>query len=168
MGGVRQLIGDIWRHSHPPGLDVPDHAFLVLSSQGVHSGPPKMRQHRTLRAGERKRALPRQGPVSTSPSGGCDAERAWKRAGIDELVWTSCPHHAFRAGFQSGLRRLGADTEAVEYLVGHSRGDVRERYVDPDSLPLVAAVALVPEIGVTTDERTGLVHDLDERRKEKG
>ncbi len=76
-----------------------------------------------------------------------DAQRAWERAGVDRGVWERCAHHAFRAGFTSGLKRLGADTEAVEYLVGHSRGDVRERYADPEALPLVEAVRLVPRIG---------------------
>lgn len=79
-----------------------------------------------------------------------DAQRAWTRAGVDSAVWDGCAHHAFRAGFSSGLKRAGADTEAVEYLVGHSRG-IREHYVGPDSLPLVAAVALVPPIGVVVD-----------------
>lgn len=75
-----------------------------------------------------------------------DAQRAWRRAGVDSAVWQGCAHHAFRAGFCSGLARLGADVEAVEVLVGHSRG-VRERYVGPDALPLVEAVGLVPAIG---------------------
>ena len=85
-----------------------------------------------------------------------DAARAWARAGVDPAVCDQ-PHHAFRAGFVSGLARLGADREAVEYLVGHA-GGVRERYLDPDALPLVRAVELVPEIGSTTEERTGSVH----------
>ncbi len=76
-----------------------------------------------------------------------DAQRAWERAGVEPLVWEGCAHHAFRAGFQAELKAAGADTEAVEYLVGHSRGDVRERYVGPDALPLVEAVALVPAFG---------------------
>lgn len=75
-----------------------------------------------------------------------DAQRAWARAGVDEAVWSGCAHHAFRAGFQSGLKSLGADDEAVEFLVGHSRG-IREHYVGPDALPLVDAVRLVPELG---------------------
>lgn len=76
---------------------------------------------------------------------GRDGRRTWKRAGVPEEVWRGCPHHAFRAGFQSGLKRLRADTEAVRYLVGHSR-DLREHYVGPDALPLVETVGLVPEI----------------------
>ena len=72
-----------------------------------------------------------------------DAARAWRRSGVREEVWHGSPHHCFRAGFQSGLKRLGADDEAVEYLVGHSRG-IREHYVDRESLPTWEAVLLVP------------------------
>lgn len=75
-----------------------------------------------------------------------DADRAWARAGVDPAVWRGCGHHAFRAGFQSGLTALGASAEAVEHLVGHSRGDVRERYVGPGALPLLDAVRLVPPV----------------------
>jgi integrase len=69
--------------------------------------------------------------------------RAWKRAGVPPIVWARRPDHAFRKGFVSGLQRAGADRDAVEYLVGHSRG-LRGVYVDPDALPLIEAVALVP------------------------
>lgn len=72
-----------------------------------------------------------------------DADRAWKRAGVDKAIWKGCGHHAFRAGFQSELKRAGADDEAVKFLVGHSLG-VREHYLDPSSLPMLAAVKLVP------------------------
>jgi integrase len=75
-----------------------------------------------------------------------DAMRAWERAGVDKALWQRRAHHAFRAGFTSGLKRLGADSEAVEYLLGHSRG-IREHYVSPDDLPLVEAVGLVPAFG---------------------
>lgn len=78
-----------------------------------------------------------------------DAARAWRRAGVDPGRWEGSAHHAFRAGFQSGLKQLGADDEVVEFLVGHSRG-IREHYVSPEALPLVAAVQLVPPVGVCT------------------
>lgn len=81
-----------------------------------------------------------------------DAQRAWTRAGVDSAVWSSCAHHAFRAGFVSGLKVAGADDEAVEHLVGHSRG-IRDRYADPFALPLLDAVALIPPIGESVDER---------------
>lgn len=81
-----------------------------------------------------------------------DAARAWERGGVDPSV-CELPHHAFRAGFVSGLTRLGAEVEAVEYLVGHAAG-IRDRYVDPDALALVEAVELVPEVGSTTSERS--------------
>lgn len=75
-----------------------------------------------------------------------DLQRGWVRAGVLREVWEHRAHHAFRAGFESGLKRAGADDEAVEYLVGHSRG-IREHYVSWDALPLVEAVGLVPPIG---------------------
>lgn len=79
-----------------------------------------------------------------------DAQRAWRRAGVDAAVWQDCAHHAFRAGFQSGLKLLGADDEAVQFLVGHS-GGLRARYVGPEALPLVTAVGLVPAFGESVD-----------------
>jgi integrase len=78
-----------------------------------------------------------------------DASAAWTRAEVDERVWQGHPHHAFRSGFISSLKRAGADTEAVEFLVGHSRG-IREVYAAPDSLPLLEAVRRVPPIEVGT------------------
>jgi integrase len=88
-----------------------------------------------------------------------DAGRAWARAGIPAEVWERCPHHAFRAGFQSGLKRLKADDEAVRFLVGHSIG-VRAHYLDPAALPLVEAVGLLPPIGEATDHN---VRRIDQR-----
>lgn len=72
-----------------------------------------------------------------------DMVKAWIAAGIDEAKWKGRPDHAFRAGLQSGLKRLRADDEAVKQLVGHSRG-VRGRYVDAPSLPMHEAVGLIP------------------------
>jgi integrase len=82
--------------------------------------------------------------------------RAWVRAGVPREVWapphlhTSHPHHAFRAGFQSELRRSGADAFAIERLVGHTLGGQRDSYTDPTALPLRAAVGMIPvlEAGV--------------------
>ncbi len=71
--------------------------------------------------------------------------RAWLGAGVRPVVWKQRPHHAFRKGFVSGLRRLGADGDAVEFLVGHSLG-LRGIYIDPDALPLRAAVDLIPPL----------------------
>jgi integrase len=68
--------------------------------------------------------------------------RVWKRAGIPEEYWRGRPHHAFRKGFISCLKREGADEEAVETLVGHSL-DLRGKYLDPDFLPMLDAVAKV-------------------------
>ena len=73
-----------------------------------------------------------------------NARRGWQRAGVREEVWRKRPYHAFRKGFVSGLRRAGAEADAVEYLVGHSLG-LRGVYVDATALRLREAVDLVPE-----------------------
>ena len=78
-----------------------------------------------------------------------DMRRAWQRAKVREIVWNRHSHHSFRKGFISGLKRLGADDEAVEFLVGHSLG-LRGVYTDPDALPLREAVNKVPPIGPST------------------
>jgi len=72
--------------------------------------------------------------------------RAWTAAGVRDGIWRQRPHHAFRKGFVSELRRAGASSDAVEYLVGHSLGLVGV-YTDPRALGLDAAVALVPPLG---------------------
>lgn len=77
-----------------------------------------------------------------------DMDRIWARAGVREAAWMGRPHHAFRKGFTSGLKRLGADDEAVEHLIGHSLG-LRGIYTDPEALPLVEAVALIPPLTTT-------------------
>lgn len=73
-----------------------------------------------------------------------DTVAAWQRAGVREEAWKQ-PHHAFRKGFITGLKRAGADTDAVEYLVGHSLG-LRGVYTDPEAFGLREAVALVPAL----------------------
>lgn len=78
-----------------------------------------------------------------------DFERGWARAGVRKDVWEGRPHHSFRKGFVSGLRHLGADSDAVEFLVGHSLG-LKGVYTDPRALPLQSAVALVPPLDVST------------------
>ena len=45
-----------------------------------------------------------------------DMMRAWKRARVREDAWKQRPHHAFRKGVRSGLKRLGADDMAVEFM----------------------------------------------------
>lgn len=78
-----------------------------------------------------------------------DMCRAWARAVVREDAWKGQSHHAFRKGFVSGLRRAGADPDAVEYLVGHSLG-LKGVYTDPDALALKEAVALIPAVGSVT------------------
>jgi integrase len=75
-----------------------------------------------------------------------DSGRAWEGAGIRKEVWEGRPHHCFRKGFVSELKRAGADADAVEFLVGHSLG-LRGVYLDPDALPLREAVNLIPALG---------------------
>ncbi len=74
-----------------------------------------------------------------------DVARAWSRAGVREEAWRGRPHHSFRKGFVSELRRAGADADAVEFLVGHSLG-LRGIYTDPTALPLRATVDLIPPV----------------------
>ena len=74
-----------------------------------------------------------------------DAARGWQRAGVRPEVWKKRPHHAFRKGWVSSMKRLGADPDAVEYLVGHSLG-LRGVYIDPEALPLRATADLIPPV----------------------
>jgi len=74
-----------------------------------------------------------------------DLAQASRAAGIDPRKWQHRSTHAFRKGFISGLRKAGADPDAVEFLVGHDLGLVGV-YTDPDSFPLAEAVAMVPEV----------------------
>lgn len=76
--------------------------------------------------------------------------RAWTRAGVDRVIWHRRTTHALRKGFASGLRQAGADSDAVDYLLGHSLRAMRGPYLDPAiALNLTAAVALVPPLSVT-------------------
>ncbi len=77
-----------------------------------------------------------------------DMARAWTRAGVRPEAWGQ-PHHSFRKGFVSELKRSRADSDAVEFLVGHSLG-LRGVYTDPSALPLQEAVGLVPRLGVAS------------------
>jgi integrase len=74
-----------------------------------------------------------------------DMGRAWKRAGVREEAWKQRPHHAYRKGVRSGLKRLGADDMAVEFLLGHSLG-IAGVYTDPDAMPLRDAVERIPPL----------------------
>ncbi len=75
-----------------------------------------------------------------------EMSRSWVRSGVRKEAWEGQSHHSFRKGFVSGLRRLGADIDAIEYLVGHSAG-IRGVYTDVEALSLREAVALIPNIG---------------------
>jgi integrase len=73
-----------------------------------------------------------------------DLGRAWARAGVRERVWHGRPSHAFRKGFVTGLKRAGAEGEAVEFLVGHKLPGLRDVYLDPDAHELREAVVRIP------------------------
>lgn len=73
-----------------------------------------------------------------------DAEAAWERSGVRRDVWEGRPHHAFRAGYLSSLRRSGAELDAAEVLLGHAPTKTAKAYLDPEALPLRAAVDLIP------------------------
>lgn len=88
---------------------------------------------------------------------------AWKAATdageVKAVTWavsvetgrgTNSPCHAFRRGLTSNLKREKADTEGVEYYVGHAMPGVRASYLDPDSLDSLALVALIPPLPVRT------------------
>ena len=92
-----------------------------------------------------------------------DVRRLWERTGCAPELYlgrpgsNGQPTHALRRGYQSGLRRLGADFNAVEHLVGHDQPGVSGSYLDASwSLPLREAVAMVPEIGSTVEKVTRL------------
>lgn len=75
----------------------------------------------------------------------------WTIAGVPQAIWTKHVHHCFRSGFTSNLKKDGADSEAVEHLVGHKIEGSRQSYLDPDYMPLRAAANAVPEIGTRKD-----------------
>lgn len=79
--------------------------------------------------------------------------RAWEAAGVPSAAYQGRPVHALRRGFITGQLEAGAQADAVEYIVGHSLGAVRSRYVDPSRLRLAEAVAKVPPLSVSLRER---------------
>lgn len=76
-----------------------------------------------------------------------DAAACWERAGVPERKWKGRPHHAFRAGFLSGLRSRGAPLDAIEVLVGHAPTATARSYLSRDAFDLRAVVDLVPALG---------------------
>lgn len=125
--------------SERAGRTVPLAPVLVaeLAGWGVREGPlVKVAGRHAQKGKPRKSRLPH----------GAMLRRAWKLAGVPEEVWKRRPAHAFRKGFKSGLRALGAHPDAIDYLQGHDLG-VRGVYTDPEALDLEAVVALVPALG---------------------
>lgn len=85
-----------------------------------------------------------------------DMARAWQRAGVRPEVYVGRPDHAFRKGFRSGLKREGADKEAIEYLIGHIIGEGEEgTYTDPDALPLLETIRKVPPLAIPAGPEAG-------------
>jgi integrase len=144
---VRPELGKSQQEQSGRVIPISQHLVSVLASWGRREGPiiPSSRKigprHREARAR--------------------DAQRAWIRAGVREEAFRQ-PHHAFRKGLISGLKRAGADADAVEYLVGHSLG-LRGVYTDPDALPLREAVALIPPLSI--EGSIVSMDDMRERRK---
>jgi len=77
---------------------------------------------------------------------GYQVHQAWRAAGVPESMTAHRPLHGLRKGFVSGLKALGADAGAVEYLIGHSTG-LAGTYTAAWALKLREAVALVPAVG---------------------
>ena len=131
----RGRIVPVSRHLVRRVADWPRHDYLITSKR--HRGGDRERMARAR-----------------------DMARAWQRAEVRSDVWKQRPHHAFRKGFVSELRRAGADSDAVEFLVGHSLG-LRGVYTDPDALPLRAAVDRIPDL--TSQPEFGALDERDPR-----
>jgi integrase len=73
--------------------------------------------------------------------------QAWEASGVREEVWKRRPCHSLRKAFRSGLLSMGANSDAIEYLVGHMEGS-RWTYTDAmAALPLRETVDMVPAVG---------------------
>jgi len=151
---VRPELGKTQQEKMGRWVPVSEHLVEVVSGWGRREGY-LVPTRRGLGAGHRSPRLARSR----------DARRAWDRA-IEQYdvrpAVARLPHHSFRAGFVTGLKRLGADDEAVENLVGHSLG-LRGLYTDPDALPMKEAVSLIPPLSEPT--RFSRPIDLAERAK---
>lgn len=77
-----------------------------------------------------------------------DVAAAWERTKARRDAWEGRPHHCFRAGWVSGARALGAELDAVEFMVGHAPTETAKSYLDPDALGLRSTVDLIPSIEV--------------------
>jgi len=127
---VRGELGKSFQERRGRVIPISRHLVDIMSGWGKGEGVlvPTNRQARRERL-----ARPR------------DMGRAWERAGVRRAAWEGRPHHAFRKGFVSELRRAGADGDAVEVLVGHSLG-LKGIYTDSAALPLRRVVDLIPPL----------------------
>lgn len=77
--------------------------------------------------------------------------RAWAVSGLPKALYGKRPAHAFRKGFRTGLRALGAAPPAIDALVGHvsggSTGDRDYTAAWGIASEVRAAVELVPARG---------------------
>ena len=148
---VSQVMGLLWHDLDLPRAEMTVRGELGKSLQERRGRRIPISRHMAeiLSSWERTREFvivpgPQCGPDRDRVARAKQMGHAWRRAGVRREVWRQ-PQHAFRKGFVSGLRRLGADPDAVEVLVGHSLG-LRGVYTDPDALPLRKAVDLIPPL----------------------
>jgi integrase len=99
-----------------------------------------------------------------------------ERAGVRREVWelrptedggrrNAHPLHCMRAGFITGLARLGVEQAVVKRLVGHSRGVTGDRYTDAEVLEMREAVARIPIIAPRAGGRVLTLRDYKARRE---
>lgn len=80
--------------------------------------------------------------------------RAWKRAGVRELVWKGHPLRAFRKGLRTGLIREGFSSDLVNVYIGHNLAGTGELHYTDQELArwdqLRRLVEAIPAICTTT------------------
>jgi integrase len=130
---IRGALGKSAQERRGRIIPISPHLVEELSSWGMREG--------WVISSSRDRTVPH-----TREARARDMRRAWKRAGIRPEAWENRPHHSFRKCFVSELKRSRADSDAVEFLIGHSLS-LRGVYTDPSALPLREAVDLIPPLG---------------------
>lgn len=120
-------------------VPISKHLAQLMSGWGIRYGKviPRSRLYAHNWADAWERVIQKSNPL--------DARR------ISEAV-KGQPIYCIRKTFTSELKSRGADSEAVEYLLGHSLG-IREHYLDAVALPLREAIELIPTYTPRTDQR---------------
>ncbi len=146
---VQQAMGLRWEHVdlQQGTLTVPGHLGKTPSERHGRTVPISRHLVDELAGWGRREGWLIRCDRKTRTARSRDASAAWRRAEVPSAKWKKRPHHAFRKGFVTGLRSLGADPDAGEYLVGHTLGGQRDTYTDPIGLHLCRAVDLIPPIG---------------------